>query len=221
MFIDSPPVAAATKIFLGAQVFGSTSATPSFTITATHPTATRRIFIAVVSGRPSGTGNQITSMTIGGVSATRAFHLYNGSGTYNAIYYANVPSGTSLAVAITFSGTLTDSGTIIFPYEIDGLTNNRVNVFGPVSGNSTSVTTTGKAYIIASHTGFKNGGGSDVWSGTAGLIEDADQPIATGSTLWGSVASLAANGAISGGTVIATPTSSNANTIGGVWMLVP
>ena len=89
---------------------GDTSASQTFSsVSFGDPSPTRRIYVAV-NASSTTSGRTISSVTIGGVSATLVGKKDStgsiGSGV-SGIAVADVPSGTSGNVVVTFSGTLT------------------------------------------------------------------------------------------------------------------
>lgn len=72
--------------------------------------ATREVY-ALFSGFTGSSGRTISSVTIGGVSAVQRAFVRNGglgNSTIAAIYSANVPTGSTAVVVVTFSGAMAD-----------------------------------------------------------------------------------------------------------------
>jgi hypothetical protein len=95
---------------LGCDEARQTAATThTFTDVDFGDTAVQRRIVVGINLRMAATGQTITGITIGGVSATAAVTASNaGQGLISAIYYASVPTGLSGDIAITCSGNFTE-----------------------------------------------------------------------------------------------------------------
>lgn len=79
----------------------------SFASTAIGTASTDRIVVVgiTVSAASSGATRSVSSVTIGGISATQLSHVVGATWMTAAIYAAAVPTGTTATIAITMSGT--------------------------------------------------------------------------------------------------------------------
>ena len=134
-----------------------------------------RLVVAVVMGR-AGAGRTISSVTIGGVTATAAIT----SGSQNnptGIYYALVPSGTTATVVATFSGGLVRMAVAI--YSLTGYRNMVPAATGQDYNSTTTLSTTlnrpADAVVVAGALTSSNG--TFTWTGPT---EDADAAIEGG-----------------------------------------
>lgn len=84
----------------------STHTTGSLSIGAAS--STRIVCALIVANSSTATERTITSVTIGGVSATVVQELLEVAGTV-AIAYATVPTGTTAVVVVSYNGTVTSS----------------------------------------------------------------------------------------------------------------
>ena len=99
------------------QTDNGLSATDSNTYTFTNRAlgsaqADRRIIVGLCM-RVAGTTTTVSSVTVGGVSASSVIDVPNNGGgntTLGALYIADVPSGTTGDVVVTFSGTVLRCG---------------------------------------------------------------------------------------------------------------
>lgn len=161
--------------------------------------AGRIIAIGTTSIHPSG--NSVTGMTIGGVTASKAVGVNAGgssSGDWADIWAAVVPSGTSGTVNTTNSGTLNAMG--IHVYSMTGIAS--------ITPSNTLATTSTSGSLTIPAGGVSVGVSVNVQSGTAtftwsGLV--LDTTFNTGAASQSSSASLGAHAA---GTITVTATPS-------------
>lgn len=114
--------------------------------------ATREVFVVIVA--TTTTPRSVSSVTIGGVTATRATSVPSASNTTSqSIAFATVPTGTSGAVAITFSGAC--SACYIAIYRVE----NRPNIGSNHSDYDTAGSTSRTSYTLSSVTIPANGFG--------------------------------------------------------------
>lgn len=102
---------AATITFLQLSKDASDLSTYTFSSTNFGTASSGRYLICVVSGRTqdgTSSGDLITSVTIGGVSATISVQAHN-SGNAQGIAIAHVPTGTSGDVVVVFNETMTNA----------------------------------------------------------------------------------------------------------------
>lgn len=133
------------------------------------PSSTRRIVVCIAGYRDAG--GTVASATIGGIAATIHLNTSLGNGSI-AIVSAVVPTGTSGTVVINWS--ILQAATTIDVYAVDNIkstipTLTAVDTTSPLSQNishdpNTVVIAHAKTYTTGSFT----------WSGTAGLVEQAD-----------------------------------------------
>lgn len=133
------------------------------------PSTTRLIVICIAGYRDAG--GTIVSATIGGVAATIHANTSIGNGSC-ALISAIVPAGTSGTVVITWS--VLQAATTIDVYAIDNITSTTpvfviVDTTSPLSQN---ITYSPNTVVIAHAKAYT--GGSFTWSGSAGLVEQAD-----------------------------------------------
>jgi len=121
-FCSTAPTSAVTPATLTYEAF-ATEASGNTTITyssVTFGTANSNRVIAIVTAVRSAAGstNPITSVTIGGVSATvvTGTPFYGGSGSpYNSeVWYASVPTGTSGNIVVAWTNATTRTGICVY-----------------------------------------------------------------------------------------------------------
>lgn len=98
--------------FLSSAVDASDGTTYTFASRALGAAdSTRRIIVGVYAKNTSGDGKQVSSLTVGGVSATRVVGQTAGLGENRSeIWIADVPTGTTGNIVVTWSHTLTRCG---------------------------------------------------------------------------------------------------------------
>jgi hypothetical protein len=108
------------------------------------PASNRYIFVAVYGG---GTGTRsITSLTVGGVSASRLVGTGN-STTFCDIWVAAVPTGATGTVVVTYSDTLSNMGFALYAaYGLKSVT--------PVATDSAATTDVASCNVAAAKGGF-------------------------------------------------------------------
>lgn len=102
MLLANKGVTAVTRSFAAATGNGSDLTTYTFTAHAIGAAASNRKVVVAATGR-MGSGIQVSSLTVGGVSATSA--VSSGSGTsHSSIWVVDFPTGTTADIVVTFSG---------------------------------------------------------------------------------------------------------------------
>lgn len=168
------------------------------------PAATRTIIVAV-AGR-AGTNRSISSVTVGGVTATEITQSSNTSGGFDSItgiYRADVPAGASGSVVVTFSGTMVRAGIAAYRMEAGAAGAHAFTALNTSTAGTIDVPAGGAALAVA----FTNAVATATWSG---LTEDTDVQIESASSF--STASGTFESAQSGLSVSASWSSSNAVT---------
>ena len=169
------------------QTAGSATDLTTYTFSSQNlgEAAFDRTIICAVSGRTqdgTSSGNVISSVTIGGVSATIAVQGQN-SGNTQGIAIASVPTGTTGDVVVVFAETMTNAEVSL--YRCTGIS---TTVYD--SGTSTASVGTYDLDIPANGVAvamMKNDDGSQTatW---AGLVETYDEQDTTGNDISGSAA---------------------------------
>jgi len=166
----------------------------------TNPSANRVIVVAVAC--ESAAARTISSLTIGGVSATQIqfSSITNGS---VGLYYANIPSASSGDIVVTWSGSALSCG--IHWYEISNIASSTpsTSYVDTAAALSVSVTASADAAIVACAKNFSGSADTFTWGGTLGIVEDGDNRF--GGSITFSSASLFTSGSVSALTVTATP----------------
>ena len=165
------------------------------------PAATRTIIVAV-AGRAGATNRSISSVTVGGVTATEITQSSNG-GSITGIYRADVPAGASGSVVVTFSGTMVRAGIAAYRMEAGAAGAHAFTALNTSTAGTIDVPAGGAALAVA----FTNTVARVTWSG---LTEDTDEQIESASSF--STASGTFESAQSGLSVSASWSSSNAMT---------
>lgn len=161
-----------TSSYLGAWFNGNNQASFSFTSTPFGPAATNRMIVMILASNGSGgspTGP--SSVTIGGVAATRDANQSGNTGEniYWAAYSAMVPTGTSGTIAINYATGNNYNHPTFSAYALNNTSRAPAFVSAagafPSGGTSTSLTMTMQA-------GFAYGGAREASAYTAGLTLD-------------------------------------------------
>jgi len=175
------------------------------------PSSTRRIVVCLIGyGPPTGVASAVT---IGGIAATIHVNNRNASGTVLTIASALVPTGASGSVQVTYPSATSNSGLFCWSYGIDGMISGTPQAFiDTASPFNQAITCAADSAIIACQAVY-SAGATTTWSGTAGVVENSDVSPG-GLSGAGSVASLLNSTALSGATVIGTPTNNNAAQMG-------
>lgn len=191
---------------------GATLTTYSFgsvPLGSISPSPTRLVVVCISGFRD--VGGTVASATIGGVTATIARNTSIGNGSI-AMIYAEVPTGTTATVSITWS-TL-QAGTSIATYVMDGLQSNTHDSAGVDTTDPLNLNTTVQPEgIIIAH-GKNYGNNNFTWTGTQGIVENYDAGIGTSVSHTAASAYKAGGGT---GTIICTP--SIAFSLGGMHYL--
>ena len=174
----SPPPTVKTYI-TGASSSGYTTSY-TFSSTSIGTASSDRLVVVVVEGRQAVVDRTVSSVTIGGVSAT-IVSATNVSGRYpGCIAYLTVTSGTTADIVVTFSGS-TGSGCAIQVYTLTSLSST-TPVDSDQSGTvaspaSVTLTTSSQGALIAGVGGNGGATGSISWTGPT---EDYEVSPATG-----------------------------------------
>lgn len=124
---------AATITFLQLAKSSTDLTTYTFSAQSVGTAAADRYIICGVSGRSSdGGARTISSVTIGGVTATLNVQMVN-SGNVQGIACALVPTGTTADVVVVFSSTMTNADIAL--YSTSGLTSTSANDTGTSTAN--------------------------------------------------------------------------------------
>jgi len=119
---------------------GSTSSSYTFNSVNIGDADTNRTVVVTVSWNAGASGRLLSSATIGGVSAT-LLQTSNAAGyERSAIIYANVPSGTTANIALTFNGTITN-GIAIGIFRLLNVTTVTSPVYNAHNNTTTTYTT--------------------------------------------------------------------------------
>ena len=103
--------------------------------------ASNRVMVVVIGARLTGSNNSVSSVTIGGVSATEApSSLSQAAQVLTDIWYASVPSGATGNVNIVFAGATV--ATAVQIYSVNTSTPAPTSSSAGVSGVLTSISTT-------------------------------------------------------------------------------
>jgi hypothetical protein len=174
-------VAPATITFTDSSIDATARTVYTFTSQAFGTASTdRKILVAVAAHRAP---TSVTSVTIGGVSATNIITQGRGSAGVVALYLAAVPTGTTGSVVITFPSTATGGGSV----GVWGLTGTSATATDTDSedygeGDATNFTLdvnvlAGGVAIATAASGNSGGTHTTVWSG--GVTENYDTQVGT------------------------------------------
>jgi len=137
--------------------------------------ATDRVIIVGIGGT-SGSSRSISSVTIGGVSATAAATANISWAIVNSIWYAAVPSGTTGDIVITFSAVMVQC--VVNAFRMTGQTSNTpANTGTDTTGSTTSdpnINVTAGDVIVSNVVG--GDGTAMAWTGTT----EADDRVVDG-----------------------------------------
>lgn len=182
------------------------SATPiASAFNVPNPNGTRRLVaMAIAFGPPSGVAS---SMVIGGVGATLAVNNRIGTGTIMTWGYANVPTGTSVSVNMTYPSTTSNSGLHCYLWEVDGMISWTPVVYHDAATPFTMSTTFSlNSAAMFGFTVYQNGGTSTNWTN---VVETDDRYISLAGV--SSVASFLANSGAAGYNITAAAVSGSTN----------
>lgn len=144
--------------------------TYNFTSVNIGPARSDRLVVVCIGGFRD-IGGDINSATIGGVAATvhTSENVINNS---HGIISANVPSGTTATVSITWS--VAQAGCSIDVYVVTGLSSFTADFTATDTsgGLSQTISPAANSVVIATATKYPSAGWT--WGGTAALNEDAD-----------------------------------------------
>lgn len=137
----------ATVAFTDNEAQESPLSTFTFPDMAIGAVAGGRHVLVAISGRSGNTSTNITSVTIGGITATsviRAFRGGSGSGeNLTAIYIAPVPTGTTATIVVNFNVAFARASVSV--YRVVGL----MSATATATGNSTATNPTASLNISA------------------------------------------------------------------------
>jgi hypothetical protein len=104
-----------SRLFCG-EAFSTTDlSTYTFSTEDIGPAhASRLVVVAVKANRNAVGANSVSSMTIGGVAATKAVDEGGADRFIVEIWYASVPTGTTGDVVVTFANAQTDCGVLVY-----------------------------------------------------------------------------------------------------------
>lgn len=138
-------------------VYSSTADASSYSFTGVNigAAATSRLVVVVLLSSQVGTTDIVTSVTIGGVAATK--HVSTGAGNPDVgIFSLSVPTGTSTTVNVTLNTSDSRSAIAVFSlYDLQSTSPQSVNSVGstPASSVSTSVAVKKDGITIVGATG--------------------------------------------------------------------
>lgn len=173
--------------------------------------AAGRVVVVVVNWGRATTAASLSSLSIGGVSASAVQTRNAGSFACCGIYYAVVPSGSTAEVVITFSLPVNNLAVNVFygyPATSAPLDSGVSSVSGGGLITISDLETAVGGILIASRTGGSGSPASFGWSGADGITTHGDQ--ATGLTNW-TVISIATTAATSGDDLTCDPSGSSLN----------
>jgi hypothetical protein len=196
-----PPASSASATFTANVSSATTSLAYSFT-SQNFGTASADRHILVGTAAQAGTPTAVSSMTIGGISASQVF-ARSGTNSTVAFWIAPVPTGTSGTVFITWAAQRARCAAVI--WALTGLlSTTAVDSGSAISSGSSPLSDTvdvaagGVCFAMA----YDTGTGNRSWTWT-GLTEMVDQTFASGRSYTGASAEFAT--AQSGLTVQAAP----------------
>lgn len=104
-FPQMPPAnVAASIVWTDSAVDTSNNTTYTFTTRNIGAAGSRKVVVSVGSGGSSGGTTSVTSLTVGGISATQVVFADAGDNVYPELWQASVPSGTTATIVVTFGG---------------------------------------------------------------------------------------------------------------------
>lgn len=163
----------ASYSFLQQATNGTTQTTYTFSSQNLGTAASDRYIVVAVGWRKSGSAPSLSSVSVGGVSATSVVNYKSGTTTATgaAIFIAAVPTGTSGDVVITFSADSASCGIAL--YRVTGLTDTTPIETATSNANPRAVTLNGVegGFIIAVDYNNVSGASTTTFSG---LTEDYD-----------------------------------------------
>lgn len=190
---------------------GSGLTTYTFTSVSLGAEGGNRQIIVGISSSVGTSGRTVSSVTVAGVSATSLVFRDSGGGSsrISALWIANVPTGATGNIVVTFSGSMARAGITVYAgrnltSNTPQATNNDANTTGAALTLSLTGTTAG---FIVAQAMIQSSGETFTWSGLT-----RDNNVTVGSALTMSSSSI--NTTSSGTTTIsANPTGSN-DTVG-------
>lgn len=181
--IDSAPNL--TGVFRGQYDIAQTSANPITATTASLGPASADRKIAVVWYAASSTAIP-DAMTIQGIAATKLVEV-GLTAIHNAIFIANVPTGTTGDIVGTYSGSPNNIATFAV-YSITGHSGavaqlDSTSLFNSSGALSDSINTRADGFVIA-HTAYQ---ASATFATTGGFTQDGTRAVSTNKSWYGSI----------------------------------
>lgn len=195
-------------LYVGTAASGTAGA--SFTLSpgaAAASVKTDRVAVAVISATASSSARTISSVTIGGVTATQVAakvgqNIGNATGSHVYIYQAVIGTATNVDVVVTFGGTMNCAAATVYTYEggLCSSANNRLMVYDyDVSENTTfgaspagiNILVPANGIVIGGMTfagGLTNGNRSYLAADNLGSISGTATTLAVTPTLGGTSA---------------------------------
>lgn len=169
-FPTIPPVGSpATVSWTAISHDGSNQGTFTFSGLAIGAAATDRKVVVCVYAR-QGAVTAVSSMTVGGISATLVLAANNGSAVYvNEMWQADVPTGTTADVVVVFNGNANDAAVSVF--RITGAASAAYNTASDILAADPSTTLNVSANGVAIATNIASDAGSaptQAWTGMTG-----------------------------------------------------
>lgn len=164
-----PPVSSSAKSIVYTDSVASASDLTTYTFAgrAISTAAADRYVIVGVGGSNSA---DVSSLTVGGNSATEIIDVADGVSAYAGLWIVNVTTGTTADIVVTFSGGINRCGIGVWAaYGLSSGTPLDSDTSVAAPGSITLTTTAGG--IAVSFANGNAGGGSDSWTG---VTEDFD-----------------------------------------------
>lgn len=140
LLMDRGPTLAFQTILSSTTGGGGSKAGVTYTATPIGPAATNRTIICGAVLRENG-GEQIASVTIGGISATNVSHVFNSNVFVTTMYFwvASVPTGTTADIVVTYTNPV-DSADGLAVWAAYGLNSNTpTDTAGSISATAPSL----------------------------------------------------------------------------------
>lgn len=165
------------------EVFSETAGT-THTVSANFgdPDSTRNVIVGLVSLNSASSSRDVSSVTIGGVTATQVAYRKSTTGTnviLSAIYVADVPTGTSGNVVVTHSGSMTSCSMSVFAgYNMNSSTPDATISSGTANSNTNLATVNGGLAVAVGLSIISNWSSIDYYQVpyTTFWIEGLDSP---------------------------------------------
>ena len=169
-------------IYRGTAEFGS-GATATYTSYSIGTASSDRVVFVSVWGL-GFTPRVVSSVTIGGVSATLVTGPTGSLGNRVNLYRATVPTGTTATIVVTFSGNYANSGIDVWTASGVGTITTFNSNFVSTTANTLSVTinTASNGFSIIS--GFRYRGATITITNSGSLAFNIDRYLSDGQTAW-------------------------------------